>query len=139
MTDQVLLAKGESIERCVLRARTALEGSADFTHDFDAQDIAVVNATRACDACTGMAMRLIKIHKLGLPSTSSDSFILLAQHKIIDQHLAERMTKMVGFRNVAVHADTKIDYDIVASVIRHGLDDVLNFVGIAIVSQASKT
>ena len=139
MTDQVLLAKGESIERCVLRARTALEGSADFTHDFDAQDIAVVNATRACDACTGMAMRLIKIHKLGLPSTSSDSFILLAQHKIIDQHLAERMTKTVGFRNVAVHAYTKIDYDIVASVIRHGLDDVLNFVGIAIASQAPQT
>ena len=139
MTDHVLLAKGESIERCVLRARMALDGSADFTHDFDAQDIAVVNVTRACDACIDMAMRLIKLYKFGLPSTSSDSFLILAQNKKISPQLAERMTKMVGFRNVAVHAYTKIDYDIVASVIRHGLDDVLNFVGIAIAARAPQT
>ena len=139
MSDVVLLAKGETIERCVLRARAALETSPDFAHDFNAQDIAVVNVSRACEACIDIAMRLIKLHKLGLPSTSSEGFLMLAQHKFIDYGLAEKMTRMVGFRNVAVHAYTKIDYDIVASVIRLGLDDVLNYVGITLTIDAPQT
>lgn len=139
MADPILLAKGETIERCVLRARGALESSADFARDFNAQDIAVVNVCRSCEACIDMAMRLIKIHKLGLPSTSSEAFVMLAQHQLLEFALAEKMTKMVGFRNVAVHAYAKMDYDIVASIIRHGLDDVLTFVGIALLNDTPKT
>jgi len=44
---------------------------------------------------------------------------------VLDDSLAERMARMVGFRNVAVHAYQELDLGIVESVIRDGLDDVL--------------
>lgn len=132
MHDPVLLAKAETVERCILRARGALAASADFFTDLDAQDIALINIIRACEASIDIALRMVKLANLGLPNTSSDSFNLLAQHKIIDTNLSKKLTRMVSFRNIAVHQYTKLDYEIVIAVIRHELDDVLRFIGTAI-------
>jgi uncharacterized protein YutE (UPF0331/DUF86 family) len=139
MGDPILLAKCESAERCVVRARAALLGSQNFLGDLDAQDIAVINVIRACEACIDIALRLIKLNNLGLPSSNRDGFFMLSQNTIIVRGLAEKLTKMVGFRNVAVHEYTKLNYQIVESVIRDNLDDILTFVGIALVKGVSKT
>lgn len=41
--------------------------------------------------------------------------------------LGDRLKKMIGFRNLAVHQYRELDLDIVASVIRKSLDDLLEF------------
>ncbi|MEQ1760150.1 MAG: DUF86 domain-containing protein [Vicinamibacterales bacterium] len=45
----------------------------------------------------------------------------------IDAHLADRLKKMVGFRNVAVHDYQKLNLDIVRRIVVDHLDDFLTF------------
>ncbi len=139
MLDPVLLSKGDSIERSIARARGVLASSSDFLTDIDAQDICVLNITRASESCIDAALRLLKLLSLELPTTSSDSFLILAKAHVIDQELAQRLVKMVGFRNVAVHQHAKLNYDIAVSVAQNDLTDVLKFAGIALLAGTSKT
>lgn len=46
---------------------------------------------------------------------------------MIDSRLAERMRKMVGFRNTVVHQYMKIDISAVEAVIVKELDELLAF------------
>lgn len=52
---------------------------------------------------------------------------MLKAADIIDESLSERMAKMVGFRNLVIHAYRKVDLAIVVSVIVERLDDVIAF------------
>ena len=45
----------------------------------------------------------------------------------MDSDLAGRMSRMVGFRNIAVHDYRKLSMEIVASLVRERLDDFLDF------------
>jgi uncharacterized protein YutE (UPF0331/DUF86 family) len=125
--DPVLLAKADTIRRCTDRARQALSGSADFSTDADAQDIAVLNVIRACEAAIDMAMRQIKDRDLPLPASSGDAFTILAGAKIIAPEMAGRLRAMTGFRNVAVHDYTRLDLSILVSVIEHDLSQLSAF------------
>lgn len=130
--DKVLLAKAAVIDRCVKRAQNALGGSSDFQTDIDAQDIVVLNVIRACEAGIDMALRLVRIFDAGLPSSSSESFTLLAQNGVIDVELASRLRRMVGFRNIAVHDYTTLDLAVVRSVVTDKLGDLLLFSAVAL-------
>jgi uncharacterized protein YutE (UPF0331/DUF86 family) len=46
---------------------------------------------------------------------------------VIDGAMAERLRRMVGFRNTAVHQYEDLNMDIVRHVIEDGLDDLLSF------------
>ncbi len=132
--DPVLLAKADTIVRCVDRAKHAFSNSGDFARDIDAQDIAVLNVIRACEAAIDMAMRQIKAHELTLPSSRADAFTILADAKIIQPDMVAPMRAMTGFRNVAVHDYTRLDLSILASVIEHDLTQLLAFAHHLIVS-----
>src|SRR5207237_279756 len=95
--------------------------------EINLQDAALLNLQRACDACVGLAMRVVRLARLGVPQDSAESFALLASAGLLDEKLADRMKKMVGFRNVIVHEYQKIDLAIVRSVIERDLDEVLAF------------
>ena len=70
---------------------------------------------------------LSKVKKIGIPTSSSESYDLLARKQIIPSDLAEKLKKMVGFRNISVHEYQKIDYAIVISVIEKELGDLIRF------------
>jgi uncharacterized protein YutE (UPF0331/DUF86 family) len=70
---------------------------------------------------------LIRRRRLGIPTESRDSFAILMHEQIIAPELANRLKKMVGFHNLAVHQYRELDMVIVAAVIRENLDDVLSF------------
>ncbi len=59
----------------------------------------------------------------------AESFTSLSEIGVIDEELAERMRKAVGFRNIAVHEYEKIDWDIVFSIITNHLDDFKRYAG----------
>jgi uncharacterized protein YutE (UPF0331/DUF86 family) len=50
-----------------------------------------------------MGHHLIRRDGLGIPQGSRDVFTLLARARRIDDALAERLRRMVGYRNIAVH------------------------------------
>lgn len=126
--DDVVASKTASIQRCVKRAREEhlLAGSA-FATDFTRQDAAVLNIVRACELAIDLANHIARKRKLGLPASSRDSFELLHAAGLIDETLEDNLIRMVGFRNVVVHAYQQIDWTIVKTVIERGLGDVLSF------------
>ena len=90
-------------------------------------DAALLNVVRACETAIDLANHIIRVHKLGIPVSSADTFELLKAERIIHSRLAERMKRMVGFRNTVVHQYTKVDLSIVAAVIVTELDELLAF------------
>lgn len=124
----VHLAKIASIQRCVSRARQEYsQAGISFGTDLTRQDAAVLNIMRSCETAIDLANALIRERELGLPASNRDSFRLLAEGGVIPADLAERLQRMVGFRNVAVHRYRDLDVAIIASVITRDLDDLLAF------------
>lgn len=126
MTSDVGINKTQTVQRCVLRAREEYEAAGDqFASNHSRQDAAILNVIRACEATLDLANHVIRIRKLGVPNSSADAFRALVQAKVFVPALGERLVRMVGFRNVVVHAYQVLDLEIVKNVILHGLDDLL--------------
>ncbi len=122
--DDVLLNKAATIERCVLRAHDEYhKNPATFATDFTRQDAAILNIQRACEAALDMGQHLIRKHKLGIPQSSRDVFALLATANFVPAELAEKLKKMVGFRNIAVHEYQRSQLAVTEYVITQRLDD----------------
>jgi uncharacterized protein YutE (UPF0331/DUF86 family) len=51
----------------------------------------------------------------------------LQESGVIPAELADRLMRMVGFRNVAIHDYRRLDLQIVKSVVTSRLDDFLAF------------
>jgi uncharacterized protein YutE (UPF0331/DUF86 family) len=128
LTDDVLLGKALTIERCVRRIRLKYVGhEASFEADYDLQDIVIWNLQRACQAAIDMASRMLRLDGLEMPAYARDAFGLLAQHGSLPMHLADSMAAMVGFRNVAVHDYRRIDLAIAQALVENHLGDLLTF------------
>jgi uncharacterized protein YutE (UPF0331/DUF86 family) len=126
--NDIIVNKIQSIQRCVQRAREEYhKNPAGFDIDFTTQDAAVLNILRACELAIDLANHTIKLHKLGIPTSSTESFELLHRKHIIDSALAEKLKNMVHFRNTIIHEYDKMDIAIVKSVIQNGLNDLVLF------------
>jgi len=126
--DDVVINKIQSIQRCIARVREefALAGD-DFDTDFTRQDAAILNITRACEQAVDLANHIIRVGKMGIPQSSSDGFELLARQKIISPDLTDKLIRMTGFRNIAVHQVQLLNLAVVEAVIVSGMDDLLAF------------
>ncbi len=128
MSDDVLLNKAATIERCVVRAQQEYQRDpATFAADFTRQDAAILNIQRACEAALDMGQHLVRRERLGLPQSARDVFELLAKGNWIDATLADAMKKMVGFRNIAVHDYQSLQLPITINIITRHLGDFLQF------------
>lgn len=126
--DDVIVNKVQSIQRCIARAKEeyTLAGKL-FENQWTNQDAAILNITRACEQAIDLANYLIKKQQLGIPTSSRNSFELLAQKQIISPQLCQKLQNMVGFRNIAIHEYQKLNVAIVITIIKTGLQDLLEF------------
>jgi uncharacterized protein YutE (UPF0331/DUF86 family) len=128
MVDDVLLNKAAAIERAVRRVREEYAGDdRNLLANPTRQDAIILNLQRACESSIDAAMHLVRVHRLGVPQETREAFALLQQAQILDAHLSDRLKKMVGFRNVAVHDYQKLNLDIVRRIVVDHLDDFLAF------------
>ena len=128
MADDVLVNKAAAIERAVRRVREEHEGDdRNLLENQTRQDAIVLNLQRACESSIGAAMHLVRVHRLGVPQETREAFVLLEQAQLLDARLADRMKKMVGFRNVAIHDYQKLNLEIVRRIVAEYLDDFLAF------------
>jgi uncharacterized protein YutE (UPF0331/DUF86 family) len=126
--NDIVINKVQSIQRCIQRAREEYQlAGKQFATDDTRQDAAVLNVTRACEQAIDLANHVIKSQKLGIPTSSADSFMLLSQKQIITPELAQKLRGMVGFRNTAVHQYEQLNLEIVQKIITSGLDDLTHF------------
>jgi uncharacterized protein YutE (UPF0331/DUF86 family) len=126
--NDVLINKIQSIHRCVARAREEYQlANGNFKQNYSHQDAAILNITRACEQCIDLGSHIIKIRKIGIPNDSREVFQLLAAKQIISLKLADKLQKMIGFRNMIVHEYQQINIDIVITVIETGLNELIEF------------
>ena len=81
----------------------------------------------AIQSAIEVAESMIAYKNLRKPTTLAESFEILYEEKIIDSSLAEKLIKMVGFRNIITHNYTEIDYKIVFDVLNNRLGDIRKF------------
>jgi uncharacterized protein YutE (UPF0331/DUF86 family) len=128
MPDDVLLNKVAAIERALARVREEYGGKdANLLENPSRQDAILLNLQRACESAIDLAMHLVRVDRLGVPQESRDAFGLLARGGVIDEDLAGRLQKMVGFRNIAVHDYERLNLQIVRSIVTTRLQDFERF------------
>lgn len=81
----------------------------------------------ANQAAIDLAEAVIAYKNFRKPTTMSEAFFILNEEKIISDELTEKLTKMVGFRNIIVHDYEEIDYAVVYEILQNGLKDIENF------------
>jgi uncharacterized protein YutE (UPF0331/DUF86 family) len=127
-SDDAILNKSAAIERCLKRIREEYTSVEDlFGTNFTKQDSIVLNLQRACEASIDLSNYIVKKRKLGIPQQSREAFDLLAASGIIPLELCEKMKRMVGFRNLAVHAYQALDMKVVKSIVEDHLQDFSTF------------
>lgn len=126
MVDDVVVNKVAVIERCVARVREEYGGDGRrLRDDLTRQDSIVLNLQRACEAAIDLAMHVVRVRRLGVPQETRQAFEMLRDAHVIEAALADRMMRMVGFGNVAVHDYTKLDLDVVECIVTDHLDEFL--------------
>lgn len=131
--DDVLLNKAAAIERALQRVRDEHAGDdSRLLLDQTRQDAIVLNLLRACESSIDAAMHLVRVHRLGLPQESREAFDLLERSGHLNATLAERLKRMVGFRNIAVHDYQRLDIEVVRSIVHERLGDLAAFAALLI-------
>jgi uncharacterized protein YutE (UPF0331/DUF86 family) len=128
MADDVILNKAASIERCLQRIQAEYAGDKqNLIANQTKQDAIVLNLQRVCETTIDLAMYVVSQRKLGVPQDSREAFSLLQTRRILPADLAQRMQRMVGFRSVVVHEYTRLNLEIIHSIITKQLDDFRTF------------
>jgi uncharacterized protein YutE (UPF0331/DUF86 family) len=127
MLDDVALNKTAIIKRCMKRVAEEYGGTPARLENYTIQDSIILNIQRACEAAIDLAMHVVAKRNLGVPQDSRSGFDLLREAKLIDADLAERLKRMVGFRNIAVHNYQVIQFDILQAIIEKRLGDFEEF------------
>lgn len=125
-SDDVLLSKASTLERCIHRIREEYRYCPEldnYTH----VDALVLNIERACQAAIDMAMHLVARQHLGVPKSSSDAFLLLRKKGVISQELMKVLIAITGFRNLAVHQYKELDNSILKHIAEKGYKDLIKF------------
>ena len=123
MTGDLIRNKIASIERCLDRIRMEFASGPDALDDQTRQDAIVLNLMRACESTIDLAMHVASRQGLGIPQETRDVFNLLHDSGVIDAGLRDRLQRMVGFRNLAVHEYQKLQRPILESIVTERLGD----------------
>ena len=97
-------------------------------HDIREQRFIEHTLQLGIQAALDVASHIVSDEALGEPVTNRQLFDLLARAEWLDAALATRLSRMAGFRNVLVHGYDDVDLAVVEDIVRHRLDDLLEFI-----------
>ena len=128
--DNIIIAKKiDSIIRCLNRIHQRLPATeSDFIKDYDAQDVVVLNLTRAIQMNVDIATHILANTAQAVPTTMAEAFTNLEHLKIITPNIADKMRRSIGYRNIAVHNYDEIDLAITYKIARHHLEDFKDYI-----------
>ena len=129
MNKIILEKKIDSILRCLTRIEQRLPiDEKMFLSDYDAQDVVVLNITRAVQLSVDIATHLLATENQIVPDTMSDAFTRLYQQGVISEIISVKMRKSVGYRNVAIHSYDDVDLSITYEIAKNHLQDFKSFI-----------
>lgn len=136
MVDDVLTNKVATIEHSLRRIEEEYAGDErNLYQNVTRQDSIVLNLQRACQSAIDIAMHLVQIHGLGVPQESRDAFAFLIDAGLLDKELGNRLMRMVGFRNIAIHEYQRLDLDVVKAILEERIDDFRSFAAIVLTTR----
>lgn len=128
MDAMIVARKLDSLQRCLARVRDKCPATANaLAANPDLQDIVVLNLSRAVQLCVDLALHALADSGLPPPDSMGEAFEQLATTHKLDAALASQLRKAVGFRNLAVHSYSAIDWAIVHAIATHHLGDFARF------------
>jgi uncharacterized protein YutE (UPF0331/DUF86 family) len=122
-----VLSKISIIKRCLDTIKRATNLEEQSLEEIFTQDIFILNVQRSIQATIDIANILIAVNGWKLPASYKESFSILAENKVIAADMAEKLKKMCGFRNIAVHDYQEITPPIMQSIMTHHLKDFEEF------------
>lgn len=123
----VVFGKIGNIQNCLRRIKEATALNPARLHNYDAQDIFVLNLQRAVQSAIDLAVHIVAAEGLGLPDSLKANFTLLEQAGVLSSETTQKMTAMVGFRNIAVHNYEALDVTILKAIMLEHLGDLEDF------------
>jgi len=123
----VVTAKIATIDRCLQRIAVTRGERRAVLLPVEVEDIVVVNLQRAVQAAIDLATHVVTTEQYGLPDSVAAFFAVLERHGVIGPDLADRLRRMVGFRNIAVHEYEALDPEIVEAIVMRHLGDLRAF------------
>jgi uncharacterized protein YutE (UPF0331/DUF86 family) len=123
----LLLARIATVDRCLQRIADVRGARAATLEPLDVEDIVLLNLQRAVQAAIDMAAHIVASEGYGLPDSVAAAFSMLEAHGVIDAELSDRLRRMAGFRNIAIHNYQALDPAIVEAIVTRHLDDLRQF------------
>lgn len=123
----VVTAKIATIDRCLARIAFTRTERRSLLLPVEVEDIVVLNLQRAVQAAIDLAAHIVTSEEYGLPDSVAAFFSVLERHGVIGVDLGERLRKMVGFRNIAVHEYQTLDLEVVEAIVTRHLGDLREF------------
>jgi uncharacterized protein YutE (UPF0331/DUF86 family) len=141
MVDRVLL---ERILSDIQSNVKALRNAEDITWDIYRTDIRArrfIERTLhiTIEACIDAAQHIISDEQMREPTSYRDTFLVLAENKILKPEDLPRFENIASFRNLLVHYYERVDDAIVYGVFKNNLSDFDLFVGQIVNFLANKT
>lgn len=133
MTDRALVEKKLATIVSAVSDLRRLANVDQLRHDVREERFIEHTLQLAMQAALDVASHIVSDESLGEPQTNRHLFDLLVRAGWLDDSLAAQLSRMAGFRNVLVHGYDDVDLAVVEDIVRHRLDDLLQFV--AVVSQ----
>jgi len=128
MDNLVVEQKIESLRKCLVRVEQRCPDTLeDLLSDLDAQDVLVLNLSRAVQLCVDISLHILSGRDQPVPETMGQAFTGLVSEGVIDDELSEKMRKAVGFRNIAIHNYEEINWTIVYAIAKEKLIDFKQF------------
>ncbi len=120
----VVTAKLSVIDRCLARIAEVQGPRRQALEPIDVEDITTLNLQRAVQAAIDLATHVVSAEGHGVPEDTAEAFTLLADAGVLGDELAQRLRRMVGFRNIAIHEYQKLNPAIVQAIVERHLDDL---------------
>jgi uncharacterized protein YutE (UPF0331/DUF86 family) len=96
---------------------------AQYSRDWKIQRIVERTLQMMIETCVDIASHIISDSQYRVPKSYSDTFKILFEEKIVNEHLYIALEKMAKFRNIVVHHYDKVDAEIVIGILRKDLKD----------------
>jgi len=122
-----ILSKISSIKRCVGTVKKITGLDPNSLDEIIAQDVFVLNLQRSIQACIDIANILIAQNGWNLPASYREAFFIFSEKRVINEEMSKTMTKMCGFRNIAVHDYRQITPAIMKTILTHHIKDFEEF------------
>ena len=127
LDSDIVYGKIGIIQRCLKRIKDVTSLDPAKLDEIDCQDVFVLNLQRAVQAALDLAAHIIAAEGFGMPRELKEHFRFLREQGIIGKDISQRMEKMVGFRNIAVHEYEKLDTEVLKHILTIHLKDLEEF------------